>query len=128
VFTAWYALSPYIKQISFVFKGLIVHVIPLKPSGNCTSDLIRDHVFTVRSICYIRVCFLGHTMAQAVSCQPLTAEAGVRVRTSPCEICGKKSGYGAGFCPTTSVLLSVIPPLLHTHLHLNTAGIRRTRR
>jgi hypothetical protein len=25
VFTARYALSPYIKQIRFVFKGLIVH-------------------------------------------------------------------------------------------------------
>ena len=42
-------------------------------------------------------------MAQAVSSQPLTAEARVRSRLSPCEICGGQSGTGTGFSPSTSV-------------------------
>jgi hypothetical protein len=42
-------------------------------------------------------------MTQVVSRQPLTAEARVRVRISPCGICGQ-SGTGAGFPPSTSVL------------------------
>jgi hypothetical protein len=38
-------------------------------------------------------------MAQAVSRQPLTAEA----RVGPCEICGGQSGAGARFSPNCSV-------------------------
>jgi hypothetical protein len=43
-------------------------------------------------------------MAQAVSRRPLTAEAWVRARVNPCEICGGKSGTGTG--------QYAIPPLL----------------
>jgi hypothetical protein len=42
-------------------------------------------------------------MVQAVSRRPLTAEARVRSRVSPCEICGGQSGTGTGFSPSTSV-------------------------
>jgi hypothetical protein len=42
-------------------------------------------------------------MAQAVSRRPLTAEARVRSRVSPCGICGGQSGIGTGFSPSTSV-------------------------
>jgi hypothetical protein len=42
-------------------------------------------------------------MAQAVSRRPLTAEARVRVRVSPCEICGGQSGTGTGLSPNSSV-------------------------
>jgi hypothetical protein len=41
-------------------------------------------------------------MAQAVSRRPLTAEARVRYRASPCGICGGQSGTGTGFSPSTS--------------------------
>jgi hypothetical protein len=41
----------------------------------------------------------GRAMAQAVSRLPLTAEARVRSRVSPCGICGGQSGSGAGFSP-----------------------------
>jgi hypothetical protein len=46
----------------------------------------------------------GRAMAQAVCLRPLTAEARVRLRVSPCGICGGKSGTGTGYSPSTSVL------------------------
>jgi hypothetical protein len=42
-------------------------------------------------------------MAQAVTRRPLTAEARVRSRVSPCGICSGQSGIGTGFSPSTSV-------------------------
>jgi hypothetical protein len=45
---------------------------------------------------------LGRAMAQALSHRPLTAEARVRSRVSPCGICGGQSGTGTGFSPSTS--------------------------
>jgi hypothetical protein len=41
-------------------------------------------------------------MAQVVSRRPVTAEAWVRARVNPCEICGGKSGIGTGFSPSSS--------------------------
>jgi hypothetical protein len=41
----------------------------------------------------------GRAMAQAVSRRPVTAEARVRSRVSPCRICGGQSGTGTGFFP-----------------------------
>jgi hypothetical protein len=46
---------------------------------------------------------LGRAMAQAVSGRPLTVEAQVRSRVSPCGIFGGQSGTGTGFSPSTSV-------------------------
>jgi hypothetical protein len=43
-------------------------------------------------------------MAQAVSSRPLTAEALVPSRVSPCGICGGQSDTGTGFSPSTSVV------------------------
>jgi hypothetical protein len=45
---------------------------------------------------------VGRVMAQAVSRWPLTAEARVRSRFSPCGISGGKNGTGTGFSPSTS--------------------------
>jgi hypothetical protein len=59
----------------------------------------------------------GRAMAQAVSRRPLTAEARVRSRVSPCGICGGQSGTGTGFSPSTLVfLVNFIPPMLHAPL------------
>jgi hypothetical protein len=53
-------------------------------------------------------------MAQAVSRRPLTAEAQVRSRLSPCGLCGGQSGTETGF---PRVLwfspVSFIPSVLH---------------
>jgi hypothetical protein len=50
----------------------------------------------------------GQAMAQAVSSRPLTTEARVRSRVSPCRICGWQSGTGTGFSP-----VNFISPVLH---------------
>jgi hypothetical protein len=53
---------------------------------------------------------LGLAIAQAVSRRPLTAEARLRALISPCMICGRQSGPGMGFSPSSSVsLVSIIP-------------------
>jgi hypothetical protein len=41
-------------------------------------------------------------MTQAVTRRPLTAEARIRSRVSPCGICGGQSGTCTGFSPSTS--------------------------
>jgi hypothetical protein len=41
--------------------------------------------------------YLGHAMAQVVSCRPLTVEAWVLARVNPRGICGGQSGTGTGF-------------------------------
>jgi hypothetical protein len=45
----------------------------------------------------------GRAMAQVVSRRPLTAEARVLSRASPCGICVGRSCTGAGFSPSSSV-------------------------
>lgn len=46
----------------------------------------------------------------------LAAEAWFHSSASPRGICGKHSGNGRGFSPTTAVShVSILPPLLHTH-------------
>jgi hypothetical protein len=42
-------------------------------------------------------------MGQVVSLRPLTAEARVRAQINPCGICGRQSGTGIGFSPSSSV-------------------------
>jgi hypothetical protein len=55
---------------------------------------------------YLRVMYhlFGRAMAEAVSSWPLTAEARIRARVSPCDICGGQSGTGTGFSPSYSAL------------------------
>jgi hypothetical protein len=56
----------------------------------------------------------GRAMAQAVSHRPLTAEARVRSRVSPCEICGGQSGTGTGFSQSCRFPpVNFIPLVLH---------------
>jgi hypothetical protein len=44
----------------------------------------------------------GYAMAEAISRRPLTAEARIRSRVSPCVICGGQIGTGTGSSPRTS--------------------------
>jgi hypothetical protein len=54
-------------------------------------------------------------MAQAVSCRPLTAEAGVRALVSQCGICGVQSGSGMGLLRALRFSpVIVIPPWLYS--------------
>jgi hypothetical protein len=46
---------------------------------------------------------LRDAVAQAVSYGPLTSQARVRYQVNPYEICGRQSGSGTGFFPSTAV-------------------------
>jgi hypothetical protein len=55
----------------------------------------------------------SRAIVQEVGRRPLTAEASVRARISPCGNCGGKTGTRAGFSPSSSVSpVSIIPPWL----------------
>jgi len=59
---------------------------------------------------------IGRVMAQAVSCQPLAAEAEAQRKAIPWGIRGGQSGTETGFCQSTSVSpVSITPPMLHIH-------------
>jgi len=55
------------------------------------------------------------------------AESRLRYQNSPCEICGVRSGTGAGFSARTSVSpCQYLSTVLHNHLYLHVALPRRT--
>jgi hypothetical protein len=54
-------------------------------------------------LCKASVKSKGSVMAQAVSRRPLTAEARLRFRVSPCGIYGGQNGTETGCSPSTSV-------------------------
>jgi hypothetical protein len=60
----------------------------------------------------------GRAMGRAVSYQPLTAEAWVRARFSPCGLCGGQSGTGTGFSSNSSVSpVNIILPWLSMFIY-----------
>jgi hypothetical protein len=61
-------------------------------------------------------------MAQAVGRQPLTAEARVRARFSPCEICSGQSSTGTGFCPSSLVFPCLYNSTMALHKHISPGG------
>jgi hypothetical protein len=64
-------------------------------------------------------------LPQVVSSCLLTPEARVRSQGGPCEIYGQQSATGTGFSASTSAsFVSIIPPMLHCHLHLHIAFMR----
>jgi hypothetical protein len=60
---------------------------------------------------------VGHVMAQMVS-WPVTAEAQIHTRVSPCRICDGQGGTGTGFSPSSLVFPeSIISTMaLQTHI------------
>jgi len=68
--------------------------------------------------------FSSHVKVQAVSRRPLTSEARAQSHTSPCEICGGRSGTGIGFSPSNSVSpVTLVPAMLHNNLQTTEARI-----
>jgi hypothetical protein len=61
-------------------------------------------------------------MAQAVSRRPHVAEAGVRTRVIPCDICGDQSGNGTGFSPSSSVLSCQFNSTMALHANVSLGG------
>jgi hypothetical protein len=67
------------------------------PMMGLRTEICREDIEFCQNKCPV----MGRAMAQAVSRRPLTSEAQVRSRISPCGICGT----GTGFSPSTSVFL-----------------------
>jgi hypothetical protein len=65
---------------------------------------------------------LDCAMAQVVSCRPLTTEAQVRARVSPCVICGGQTGTGTGFSPSSSVFPCQHHSTMALHSHVSYGG------
>jgi hypothetical protein len=85
-------------------------------SNNCMikltfQELQNSHVFS-----YL---WLGTATVQAVSHWPLTAETRVRIRVSPCGICGAESRTGTGSPPSFFRLspANIIPPWLSMFIY-----------
>jgi hypothetical protein len=77
------------------------------------------------------VCGAEHahrSVADAVSLWPLTTEARVRSKVSPCDICHGQSGNGTGFPRVLRrfSLVSLMPPMLHIYFHVHVALTGRT--
>jgi hypothetical protein len=77
----------------------------------------RIELHFMKCICWTLVDVLingqkGRAMAQVVSRRPLTVEARVRSRVSPCGVCGGQSGTGIGFSPSCRFFNS-LPLVLH---------------
>jgi hypothetical protein len=60
----------------------------------------------------------GRVMAQVVSRRPIAAEARVRARVNPCEICGGQSGTGTNFSPSSSVFPSIYYSTVALQTHI----------
>jgi len=59
-------------------------------------------------------------MGQAVSRRPPTAGGQFQSQESQCYVCDGHSGTGMGFIEVLrSSSVSIIPPVLHAHLHLH---------
>jgi hypothetical protein len=57
-------------------------------------------------------------LPKAVSRRPLTTQAQVCARVSPCWICGGQNVTGTGFSPSSSLSpVNIIPPLLSIPIH-----------
>jgi hypothetical protein len=63
---------------------------------------------------------MGRAMSQAVSLQPLIAEAWVHARINPCGICGGQSGTGIGFGQVFSAIYSGFSCQYHSTVALQT--------
>jgi hypothetical protein len=68
-------------------------------------------------------------MGQVVSRRPITSVARFRSQAIPFEIGGGQSDTVTGFSPSSSVSpVSIVPPMLDTHLHLHVASYRKNKR
>jgi len=75
----------------------------------------KEEVFS-SNLSFISAAVLRGISAQAVSRQPLTTEARVRGRVTPCGVCGRQRGTAAGY----SSRCSVFPCQYHSAVALGT--------
>jgi hypothetical protein len=64
----------------------------------------------------------GRAMAQAVSRWPVTSEARVHVRVSPCGICGGQSGTRSEFSPSFSGFCCHYHSTVALHTRITSGG------
>ena len=138
-------------RLAFRICSRTQHVNHIKYSGNCTHHPLFDTQnfcgLPTHSVFVFCVIFAAavptitrlvlpqatHTvLCEVCICNVADSRSSiaglwVQYRVRLYEICGRQSGSGTGSCRSTSVShVSIIPPMLHNHLHRNTSIIRRT--
>jgi hypothetical protein len=99
------------SEIYVLIEIVMVFLSPhVQCHGSSSNEIIMASVHIIGNAFFTNKHITGRAMAQVVIRRPLTVEARVRTRFSPCGICGGQSDTGADF----SLTLILFPCQYHS--------------